>query len=156
MQIPGIQSVLFFADSVARGRFDAVFNFDNGEKEEIRGSKILHLPKERTISVLTYSIAGTLGYIDAERHAENLRHALHNPEVKNIIVRLRNLFSLDHEGVTMLAEIVEESRRVGKPLRFSSASKTITDQLRALPNFSENEGDLFSEKTEEALAKLLA
>ena len=149
-------ALLFFADSVARGRFDAVFNFDNGEKEEIRGSKILHLPKERTISVLTYSIAGTLGYIDAERHAENLRHALHNPEVKNIIVRLRNLFSLDHEGVTMLAEIAEESRRVGKPLRFSSASKTITDQLRALPNFSENEGDLFSEKTEEALAKLLA
>ena len=154
--VGGVLALLFFADSVARGRFDAVFNFDNGEKEEIRGGKTLHLPKARTVSVLTYSIAGTLGYIDAERHAENLRHALHSPEVKSIIIRLRNLFSLDHEGATMLAEIVEESHRIGKPLQFSSTSKAIKDQLKALPAFSESNEDLFVAKTGEALAKLIA
>lgn len=147
-----IVALLAFADSISHGRFDVIFNFTDGKKEERRGAKVLHIPHDEDIEVLTYSIAGVAGYIDAERHAGNLRHAIHSPHVHSLVIRLRNLFSLDHESAAMLVEAAHECERIGKTVLFSSTSATIEERLRAMPKFETLAAqDIFCPKTEEAL-----
>lgn len=155
VMLGAIIALLVFADGISRGRFDVIFNFADSSKREERGAKILHIPHDADIEILTYSIAGVAGYIDAERHAANLRHAIHMPNVKHVIVRLRNLFSLDHESAMMLAETAREGERMGKPVLFSSTSDAIETRLRTLPLFTTlAHQDIFCTKTEEALRLL--
>lgn len=150
-----VVALLVFADTISRGRFDVIFNFADGSKQEERGAKVLHIPHGKEIEILTYSIAGVAGYIDAERHAANLRHAVHTPSVKHVIIRLRNLFSLDHESAMMLAEAAHECERMGKTVLFSSTSDSIEARLRTLPLFATlARQDIFCTKTEEALRTL--
>lgn len=150
-----VMALLLFADSVSRGRFDAVLNYEDGTKEETRGGKTLHLPHDKKIGILSYSIAGVLGYIDAERHAANLRHAARSTSVESTIIRLRNLYTLDHEGATMLGEAAVELERAGKRVLFSSASSFVEERIRGTYAFASLASqDIFTAKTGEALEKL--
>lgn len=150
-------ALLFFADRVSHGRFDAILNFEDGTKVESRGAKVLHLPSDKEITVATYSIAGFLGYIDSARHAANLRHLARAKNVHHVIIRLRDLFTLDFEGSEMLSEAIEELERNGKSVHISSANAAIVAQLKRIPHFSHLsiDGD-FSKKTSEVLATLHA
>lgn len=148
-------ALLFFADRVSRGQFDIILNFSDGTKEESRCAKVLHLPSDREITFATYSIAGSLGYIDSGQHAANLRHLARTKNVRCVIIRLRDLFTLDFEGIEMLAEAVEEMERSGKYVCFSSTNSSIAEQLRKIPHFRELEAEgKFFTKTSEALATL--
>lgn len=124
-----ILSLLLFIDRVSYGRFDIFLNFSDGSKDEWRGVKVLHLPEDKTIDTVTYSLAGFLGYIDSARHAANFRHLARSKNVSNVIIRLRNLFTLDFEGSEMLAEAIEELERHGKCVYVSSANPTVMRQL---------------------------
>ena len=81
------------------------------------------------IEVLTYSIAGVLGYIDSERHAANFRHIARMHNVSHVIVRLRDLFALDFEGRVMLQEALEHLLSAGKQVYVSSASTAVAEQI---------------------------
>ena len=145
-------ALLFFADRVSRGQFDIILNYADGSKEESRGAKVLHLPSDKNIIFATYSIAGFLGYIDSGQHAANLRHLAHAKNVRCVIIRLRDLFTIDFEGSEMLAEAVEDLERSGKYVCFSSTNSSIAEQLRKIPHFREleSQGKFFT-KTSEAL-----
>lgn len=148
-------ALLFFADRVSRGQFDIILNFTDGTKEESRSAKVLHLPSDRDITFATYSIAGSLGYIDSGQHAANLRNLAHAKNVRCVIIRLRDLFTIDFEGSEMLAEAVEELERSGKYVCFSSTNDSIAEQLREIPHFRELEAQgKFFAKTSEALTVL--
>lgn len=135
----GVLLALFvFADSVSHGRFDAIFNFTNGDREEIRGKKNLHIPQEKEIEIFTYSIAGYLGYIDSARHSANLRQVAHNPLVENVIIRLRDLFAMDLEGETILKDSIDLLRTSGKQVYISSASERILARLKDIPLITED------------------
>jgi MFS superfamily sulfate permease-like transporter len=96
-----------------------------------------------------------LGYIDAERHAANIRHAVHSQSVKSIIIRLRNLYALDYEGALMLAEAALACEHAHKKLLFSSASGTIEERIRTAKPFGAlKRQNLFIAKTGEALEQL--
>lgn len=146
-------ALLLFADRVSHGRFDMILNFEDGTKAESRGAKVLHLPADKEILVATYSVAGFLGYIDSARHAANLRHLARAKNVRSVIIRLRDLFTLDFEGSEMLADAVEELERSGKRVCISSANESITEHLKKMPQIAHlaEEGKFFS-KTSEALA----
>lgn len=155
--VGAIASLLLFADSVSHGRFDAVFNFTDGSKEEVHGKKDLHLPEDTQIAILTYSIAGTVSYIDAERHATNLRQAVRSEDVASVIVRLRGLVGMDLEGATMLADAAKEFQRIGKPFYFSAASAPMEARIRSTPAFAAlTDTDLFVPKTSVGLERLRA
>ena len=155
--VGAVLALLWFADKISRGRFDAIFNFADGTKQDIRGEKVLHIPTEKDITVLTYSIAGFLGYIDSARHAANLRHVSHAPKVKNVIIRLRDLFSLDFEGLEMLDETIAHLEHSGKRVCITSASATIKEQCGHMPALAGiiARGDIYA-KTSDALARLRA
>lgn len=155
VMIGALVSLLFFADRVSRGKFDVILNFADGTRAESRGAKVLHVPADIEIVAATYSIAGFLGYIDSGRHAANLRHLARSKNIRCVIIRLRDLFTLDFEGAEMLGEAVEELERSGKIVYISSANESIMAQLKHVPQMIRcvEEGRLFK-KTSDALATL--
>ena len=151
--VGAIAALLLFVDSISRGRFDAILNYADGDKEEVRGAKALILPQKKKINILSYSIAGIVGYIETERHAKNLYNAAHTKSVKSAIIRLRNLYVIDHEGAEMLAEAALTFERAHKPVVFSSASERIQERIRGAKAFSLlKKQDIFTHKTADALA----
>lgn len=154
--VGALLALLTFADSVSTGRFDAILNYIDGTREDIRGKKNLHLPHDKKIEVLTYSIAGFLGYIDSERHAANLRQVAHAPNVTSVIIRLRDLFAMDFEGQAMLKIAIEDLQSAGKQVYISSASEQILSQLKDIPFLSNNHKKAVFSKTSEALLAIRA
>lgn len=150
-----VLSLLLFIDRVSYGRFDVFLNFEDGTKEEWRGIKVLHIPQGKPIHTVTYSLAGFLGYIDSARHAANFRHLARAKNVRNVIIRLRDLFTLDFEGSEMLSEAIETLESHGKCVYISSANLAITERLKQVPAFTRlTREEKFCTKTSEALERL--
>lgn len=151
-----VLALLLFASKVAHGRFDLTWNFRDGSIEEIRSGRSISLPvSEKDITVVTYSIAGNLGYIDANRHFKNLKTLAQSGRVPAVIIRLRDLFSLDFEGGEALADGIAELTNKNVTVLVSSASAAIKEELIAFPTFKALEASgNFTQKTSEALKRL--
>ncbi len=149
-------AILMFVRRVARGRFDMIWNFKDGTIKDVRGAKFLTLPEtNKEITVVTYSIAGNLGYIDASKHLHNLRKIGNVPKVPVVIIRLRALFSIDFEGAEALSEAVEELRDNGIKVFITSATEVVEKDLLTFSIFQElKEEGCFTLKTKEALKKI--
>jgi len=150
--VGAVLSLLFFADRVSHGYFDIIFNFSDGKKLEHMRSKVLSVPKNTEIAFATYSIAGFLGYIDSARHAANLRHLARSDNVPVVIIRLRNLYSIDYEGEDMLVEAILNLEEHGKKVYLTSSNASLLSQLAAFPCIAslQKAGRVFS-KSEEAI-----
>jgi sulfate permease, SulP family len=145
-------ALLYFADTISHGRFDVILNYKNGTRTDIRGKQNLHMPhNEEPIEILTYSIAGFLGYIDSSRHAANLRQIAHNKTVSHVIIRLRDLFAMDFEGQEMLKEAITNLHTSGKHVCISSASAQIMEHLKDLEFLTTDPQPRIFAKTEDAL-----
>ncbi len=135
--VGAVLALLFFANRVSRGYFDVVLNYPDGTKDEDRQAKVLSIPKDAAYSFITYSIAGFLGYIDSTRHAANFRHLVRAQNVPTVIIRLRNLFSIDFEGEEMLAQAIEDLAGSGKRVYLTSASESVRERLMHFPAVAE-------------------
>lgn len=150
--VGAVLSLLFFADRVSHGYFDVIFNFADGRKQEERRAKVLQVPEKERTAFVTYSIAGFLGYIDAPRHAANLRMLARSESVPAVIIRLRNLFSIDYEGEDMLVEAIRGLEAAGKPVYLTSCSESIREHLMKFPEIMamHSRGHIFT-RSEEAI-----
>lgn len=125
-----IVALLLFASKVAHGRFDLVWNFSDGTTEEIHSGTKLAVPDvKKNITVVTYSIAGNLGYIDANRHATNLKVLASAPTVPAVIIRLRDLYSIDFEGSEAVTEAIAELQAKQKTVILTSVAPHILAEL---------------------------
>ncbi len=132
--IGAVAALLIFASRVAHGRFDIIWNYDDGTNDVVHNGRHLIFPKtDKQIIVATYSIAGNLGYIDAVRHLNNLKRLAHSDRVPAVIIRLRNLYSVDFEGAEALSETVAELTRRGKNVAISSPSQEVAAELCSFP-----------------------
>lgn len=130
VMVGAIMALLSFADTISHGRFDAILNYKDGTKEDIRGKTNLNLHKHhKQIEIFTYSIAGFLGYIDSTRHALNLRRLAQTRDIPYVIIRLRDLYGMDFEGQAMLVEALENLHASGKKIFISSANESILDKI---------------------------
>ncbi len=154
--IGALLALLSFADALSHGRFDVILNFKDGTRQDIRGKKTLHIPHGKEIEILTYSVAGFLGYIDSEPHAANLRHVARNSSVSHVIIRLRDLFAMDFEGSTMLKNAIQNLKDAGKTVHISSASTHIAEQLSDASHIAKQEPLYIYPKTTEAIASIRA
>ena len=153
--IGAVVALLFFADRVSHGYFDIIFNYKDGSKKEIRKGRTLHIPKDDAYTFVTYSIAGSLGYLDSSRHEANIKTLAHSNNIPAVIVRLRNLFSLDYEAEEMLAASIQRLLDNKKEVYISSSS---SDLLEGLLSFEvvkklQAEGRICA-KTQDAIAKI--
>jgi len=155
--IGAVVALLFFADRVSHGYFDIVFNYKDGSKKEIRKGRILTIPQDAQFTFVTYSIAGSLGYLDSTRHASNLREIANAQNIPAVIIRLRNLFSMDFEAEEMLVDSIQKLQESGKQVYLTSVAEELKDGLlsfapiRALQDIGRVTG-----KSEEAIKAILA
>lgn len=149
-------ALLILAHKIAHGRFDLTWNFTDGSVKEIRGSRYLSVPSGKEIAFATYSIAGNLSYIDASRHYLNLKQIARSGTIPVVIIRLRDLFSIDLEGAEALSEAVTELRNKQVRVYISSVSSSITDNLLTFgPIAALKTEDYWTSKTSDAMRKIL-
>ncbi|MFM2423955.1 MAG: hypothetical protein RLZZ70_344 [Candidatus Parcubacteria bacterium] len=132
--VGALLALLLYARRISHGRFDVAWNFTDGSYESVFNQKGLVIPETtKTIKVMVYGIAGNLGYIDANRHLTNLKLAAHTTSVPAVIIRLRDLFSMDFEGNEALNEAIHELEAAGKKVYVSGAKDSIMRELQAFP-----------------------
>lgn len=155
--VGAIVALFLFASKVSHGRFDVIWNFTDGTTKEIRGGRILEIPTEKMLAFVSYSIAGNLGYIDANRHFTNLKKLAHSNGAPAVIIRFKNLFSMDFEGTEALVEAIKELKEKQVKVFISSASQKLEEELQAFPVFKElKQTGYFTTKTSDAIAKIKA
>ena len=153
--IGAMVALFLFASKVSHGRFDVIWNFTDGTTKEVRSSRTLQVPTDKKLSFVSYSIAGNIGYIDANRHFTNLKKLAQSNGATAVILRFKNLFSIDFEGTEALVEAVKELRSKHVRVYVSSASPHIEEDLLAFSIFKElKETGFFTERTSDAITKI--
>ena len=102
-------SLLLFVRRLSRGQFDLRVNrFEEGIVDAVSGAQIDEI--EENADVLLYSIRGKLCYINSRAHVARFENNL--TKYKHVILRIREVYFLDTDGVEALDEIVDilESR----------------------------------------------
>lgn len=151
--IGAIMALLIFASKIAHGRFDVIWNYTDGTQEEIRRERHLSIPTGKPIMFASYTIAGNIGYIDANRHLNNLKALAASHAVPAVIIRLRNLYSVDFEGAEALHDAVTDLVASGTQVFISTASPHIEKEFSAYPTFKAlKERGCFTQKTSDAIA----
>jgi SulP family sulfate permease len=150
-------ALFLFINRISHGRFDVWYRFADGTTAEEKNQRTIHFTHGKKIEAITYSLAGHMGYIDAGHHAANFRHLAHSSDVGAVIVRIRNLFSIDHEGREMLGEAMEELMHHGKKVYISSASEDMVHYLTQVEPFAAmQKNGQFAPKASEALTLIRA
>ncbi len=132
-------SLLLFLDTLSRGQFDLIIN-DTNKKivGHLSGEKLEELTSNS--HTLVYSIKGHLTYVDSQAHIARFESSLKNYE--NVILRLRELYFVDLDGVDAFDEIVTLIEdKAGKNVYISGANELVTHLLRDGKKFKKLEED---------------
>lgn len=146
-------SLLIFVDRLSHGYFDARLNkFDEGIIGTVSGNKLKEI--EEDADVLLYSIRGKLCYLNSRAHLTRFEENLE--KYKHVILRLREVYFIDTDGVEALDEIIDIVQSRGQQALISSIDPSILPLLEELsPKYRElRDGGLVFSKTELALQHL--
>jgi SulP family sulfate permease len=151
--VGAIIALVLFVDRVSRGATLVVFNMKGGDvvREETRHG--VRIP-EGEVAVAVYSLAGAASYIDAGRHASNIRTLMRSPRVKSVVIRMRDCYTVDFDTIEMLSEAVLEAEASGTKLAFASLRPEIADELSKFPALRALVHDASHHTTTEALNAL--
>ncbi len=153
--IGAMMALFLFASKVSHGRFDVIWNFTDKTTKEIRSCRSLDIPVDKKLAFVSYSIAGNIGYIDANRHFTNLKKLANSNGAPAVILRFKNLFSVDFEGAEALVEATKELQNKNVAVYISSISQELEWELIAFPVFKDlKTRGFFTETTSEAMVKI--
>ncbi len=148
-----VLSLLISVDKMSHGHFDMRRNrschVEPGESEDGNGKEI-----EESADVLMYSFRGRLCYFNSRAHVSRFETDL--SAYRCIILRLREVYYVDIDGVEALNEIISIIETRGQKVILSSIDPDVLETLReGIEGFDrlEREGIIFP-KTEEALKSL--
>ena len=146
-------SLLLFVDKLSKGEFEATFNVKNKIIECTHGNCFNCSSNE--VDVIVYSIEGIMAYVDAPKHRENFEKMENMASLKTVIIRMRDLFYLDLDGLDLLEEAVLELRRKSKTVLITAACQQVEIVLHRSSIFEKmyKDGLVFS-KTANALYSL--
>ena len=120
-------SLLIFLDTLSHGQFDLIVNDKNKKLiDNISGDTIKSLSKKS--HTLIYSIKGHLTYVDSQSHISRFELDLKGYE--QVILRLRELYFVDLDGLDALEEIVALIEAKGKKVLITGANPLIVSMLR--------------------------
>ena len=120
-------SLVIFLDTLSRGQFDLVVN-DMNKKivDTISGDKIDEISKNS--HTLVYSIKGHLTYIDSQAHIARFESDLNQYE--QVILRMRELYFVDLDGLDAFDEIVHLIEAKGKTVYVTGVNSVVLQNLR--------------------------
>jgi SulP family sulfate permease len=154
-------SLVFLVEKLSRGQFELVLN-RRDEAERHIGSVVGeqgHIVSEqedeekKLCHTLVYSIKGQLAYLNAQAHIERFENKL--TDYEQVILRCRELYFIDVDGVSAFDEIVDIVERQGKKVYVSGVSTFVESVLKHSRNYQRlvSEGKVFV-KTTVALSAL--
>jgi sulfate permease, SulP family len=149
-----IAALLIFVDKLSRGEFEVTFN-SNKKIVKYEYGHFLNLPKDSDIDVVVYSIEGIMAYLDGNAHLNNLECINNMPSLKTLVIRMRDLFYIDLDGLDILKETITAFEASGKQVLISSVCPEVSTKLYQSEFFKKryDEGLIF-EKTEKALKSI--
>jgi len=146
-------ALLIFVDRISRGHFRVKVNsFKEGIVDSDSGMKLKEI--EENADVLLYSFSGNLCYINSRAHTGRFETNL--VKYKYIILRLREVYFMDTDGIEALDEIIDIVETRGQKVIVTGVSKNILPLLEQLSlNYKrlEKKGLVFN-KAEQALQYL--
>lgn len=145
-------SLILFMHKLSDGQFEIMVN---GKK----GKTVHHFTKDELIKLheqahtLVYTIKGQLAYINAQAHIARFETRLNGS--LNIVIRMRELYFIDLDGVEAVDEILEICKKQHREVYVTGVNPFINEVLRNSDDFRrlESEGKVV-EKTKDALKKL--
>lgn len=145
-------ALIIFMEKLSRGQFDLIVN-DLNKKivAKIAGEDLKDFA--HTSHTFVYSIKGQLAYINAQSHLSRFETTLQGYE--NVVIRLRELYFIDLDGVDAFSEIIDLIQKQGKNVYVTSANALIERMLKESPQYRAlvAEGCVF-ERTTDALRHL--
>lgn len=119
-------ALILFVDKLTRGQFELVVNDEDRHvvKQMFEDENIHSMGKSHT---LVYSIKGQLAYFNVGVHIHRFEKDLDN--YTNVVLRMRELYYLDMDGIEALDEIVELVESKGKQIFITGVSSLIEHQL---------------------------
>ncbi len=142
-------SLLMLVEKISRGQFEIILNHKkNGIVHRSEGEYLDEI--KRRGDTLVYSIKGQLLHLNTLSHLSRFEKGLNG--YKNIIVRLRELYFMDVDGVECISEIIEDCRKQKRKIVITGVNEFIKGLLKESKEFKElqEEGLVFN-KTSEAL-----
>lgn len=119
-------SLIIFAEKISKGQFELVLGHaKKGIVEQLSGDSLKEINKKH--DVLVYSIKGILSYINGQSHVVRFHKNLNG--YKQVIIRMRDVYYIDLDGVEALEEIIETIQAQGKQVLISSLNPLVKIQL---------------------------
>ncbi len=119
-------SLLLFVNRLSHGQFDLRMNrFQEGMVYAISGEEVKEI--EENADVLLYSIRGKLCYINSRAHVSRFQVNLQTYKI--VVLRLREVYFMDLDGVEALDEIVEMLEERGQEVLLTSLDPNIVGLL---------------------------
>ncbi|MBI4232418.1 SulP family inorganic anion transporter [Candidatus Peregrinibacteria bacterium] len=146
-------SLIFFLEKLSHGEFDLTVSSKNRLPETIYAEEKLKT-LNKTNDVLVYSIKGHLAYLNGEAHIAHVKNSFAHS--RYVILRLRELYFIDLDGVEALDSMIEFLEETHKKILISGVNPSIEAQIaRSSKNYNrlKEEGKVFK-KTSEALVSL--
>ncbi|MBI4138035.1 MAG: SulP family inorganic anion transporter [Candidatus Wildermuthbacteria bacterium] len=145
-------TLVMFVEKLSRGQFELIINDRNKHIiSHVTGEQIKNINAGG--ETLVYSVRGELAYINAQAHLERFKHQLAG--YGTVVLRLRELFFVDLDGVDALADLIDFVKQNGKEIVISGANPLILSMLEGNAPFQElkKEGKIF-DHTAQALEYL--
>ncbi len=146
-------ALLVFVDKLSKGEFEAIFN-ENKKIIECEHGSCFVIPNDN-IDNIVYSIEGIMVYLDSEAHLHNFQKMVEMPNLKNVIIRMRDTFYMDLDGLDILDESVQMLHAKGITVLFTKPCQKVFNVMIKSKIFRQKQKDnLIFEKTELALKYL--
>lgn len=148
-------ALLLFVEKLSKGQFELIIN--NSEKkmtDHVVGEDIDDNNICKDCHTLVYSIKGQLAYVNAQAHISRFETKL-NADYENVVLRMRELFFIDLDGVDAFEEIVNLIESQGKQVLLTGVNPLIEKSLEESKAFQRiRETGCIFPHTKEALQKL--
>lgn len=150
-------SLLVFMEKLSRGQCELIVNtHTEGPLPPVHteGSK-LPVASEGKSHILVYSIKGQLAYINSQAHLTRFRDGFNGYDW--VVLRLRELYFIDTDGLDALAEIIDLVHQQNRRIAISGVNAFTNQALEQLPAFQKLEAaGLVFPKTQDALTFIKA
>jgi SulP family sulfate permease len=145
-------ALLLFVEKLSHGQFELVLNHPvkhvMGKVAGDQSHVVVEEGKKEQCHTLVYSIKGQLAYLNAQAHVERFEKKLSDYE--NVVLRFRELYFIDLDGVDAFDEIVEIVEGRGKWVYVSGVNPFVENMLKHSKHYARlvRECKVFSKTTE--------
>lgn len=146
-------SLLIFVNHLSRGHFDLRVNkFEEGIVDAVAGESIKEIIENG--DVLLYSIRGKLCYVNSRAHVARFEANLR--KYKHVVLRLREVYFMDMDGVEALDEIIGIIESRGQQALITSIDPAVVGLLEDMSSgyAGLKKKNLIFQKSENALQYL--